>query len=251
VGIEELRQCSQKQKESMRSYIRRFTKLLNVAKYVSIDRAIDAFSDSIRRESYVEELGHLKPKTITKLMEIANSWADGEDHVRKPRPRNDDNEDDRRHPNDSSNRRDRGNKRRKKRRDRGYDAANDTNMVVAGYTDRHDDRRNDRRDDHRDNRRDDNCGGSGGSRGNWQPCPARVADLPVAEQLNTPCYMHSYIDPKDGVKKSTQLLKDCRQFLDLQKFYEALNPCANVQAYPMVQGAPAPNPPPAPQLQIH
>jgi hypothetical protein len=33
-------------------------------------------------------------------MEIAYSWADGEDHVRKPRPRSDDEEDDRRHPND-------------------------------------------------------------------------------------------------------------------------------------------------------
>ena len=60
--------------------------------------------------------------------------------------------------------------------------------------------------------------------------------------------MHSYINLKDGVKKSTHLLKDYRQFIKLQKFYEALNPGANVQAYPMVQGAPAPNLPPAPQL---
>jgi hypothetical protein len=81
VGIEELRQCNQKHKEPMRSYIGRFTKLLNTAEDVSVDRAIDAFSDGIRRESYVEELGHLKPKTITRLMEIANSWADGEDYV--------------------------------------------------------------------------------------------------------------------------------------------------------------------------
>jgi hypothetical protein len=62
--------------------------------------------------------------------------------------------------------------------------------------------------------------------------------------------MHSYIDPKDGVKKSSHQLKECRQFLDLQKFYEAMNQGANVQAYPMVHGAPTPNPPPAPQLQI-
>jgi hypothetical protein len=85
----------------MRSYIGHFTKLLNTSEDVSIDRAIDAFSDGIRQESYIEELGRKKPKTITKLMEIANSWADGEDHVRKPRPRSDDEEDDRRHPNDS------------------------------------------------------------------------------------------------------------------------------------------------------
>jgi hypothetical protein len=50
----------------MRSYIGRFTKLLNATENVSIDRAIDALSDGIRREFYVEELGRLKPKTITK-----------------------------------------------------------------------------------------------------------------------------------------------------------------------------------------
>ena len=44
VGIEELRHCQQKQKESMRSYIGRFTKLLNAAEDVSVDRAIDALS---------------------------------------------------------------------------------------------------------------------------------------------------------------------------------------------------------------
>jgi hypothetical protein len=94
VGIEELRHCQQKPKESMRTYIGRFTKLLNAAEDVFVDREIDAFSDGIRRESYIEELGRKKPKTITKLMEIANSWADGEDHVRKSRPRSDDEDDD-------------------------------------------------------------------------------------------------------------------------------------------------------------
>ncbi|KAK1649261.1 hypothetical protein QYE76_067066 [Lolium multiflorum] len=80
VGIDELRHCQQKPKESMRAYIGRFTKLLNTVEDVSVDRAIDAFSDGIRRESYIEELGRKKPKTITKLMEIAKSWADGEDN---------------------------------------------------------------------------------------------------------------------------------------------------------------------------
>jgi hypothetical protein len=115
----------------MRTYIRRFTKLLNVAEDVSVDRAIDAFSDGIRQESYIEELGRNKPKTITKLMEIANSWADREDHIRKPRMRSDDEDDDQqRH--DSSHRHD----CRKKRKDCGY---NDTNIVAARYSDRRDD----------------------------------------------------------------------------------------------------------------
>ena len=153
----------------MRAYIGRFTKLLNTAEDFSVDREIDAFSDSIRRESYIEELGRKKPKTITKLMEIANSWADGEDHVRKPRPRSDDEDDDQqRH--DSGHRRD----RRKKRKDRGYD---DTNIVVAGYSDRRDDRYDDRRDDHQDNNRNS----SGGNRGNYMGRPSRVPDFPFAE----------------------------------------------------------------------
>jgi hypothetical protein len=48
----------------MHSYIEHFTKLLNAAEDVSIDRAIDAFSDGIRRESYVEELNRKKPKLL-------------------------------------------------------------------------------------------------------------------------------------------------------------------------------------------
>ena len=74
----------------MHTYIARFTKLLNVVVNVSVDRAIDAFSDGIRREKHIEELGRLKPKTITELMEIANSWADGEIHVRRPQARSND-----------------------------------------------------------------------------------------------------------------------------------------------------------------
>jgi hypothetical protein len=65
----------------MRAYIGHFTKLLDAVEDVSVDRSIDAFSDGNRRESYIEELGRKKPKTITKLMEIANSWVDGEEHV--------------------------------------------------------------------------------------------------------------------------------------------------------------------------
>ncbi|KAK1679325.1 hypothetical protein QYE76_040173 [Lolium multiflorum] len=116
----------------MRAYAGRFTKLLSSCQRCFVDRAIDAFSDGIRRETYIEELGRKKPKTITKLMEIANSWADGEDNVRRPRQRSD-NEDDNQPKNDSGGRRD----RRKKRKDRSYD---DNNLVAAGYSDRQDDR---------------------------------------------------------------------------------------------------------------
>ncbi|KAK1616587.1 hypothetical protein QYE76_022104 [Lolium multiflorum] len=178
VGIEELRNCQQKQKESMRSYIGRFTKLLNAAEDVSVDRAIDAFSDGVRRESYIEELGRKKPKTITKLMEIANSWADGEDNVRRPRQRSDD-EDDDQPKHDSGGRRD----RHKRRKNHNYD---DNNLVAAGYSDRHDDRYDERRDDRQDGNRNNS-----GNRGNYKPRQQRTPELPYAEQINAPCYLHS------------------------------------------------------------
>ncbi|KAK1649711.1 hypothetical protein QYE76_067516 [Lolium multiflorum] len=207
VGIEELRNCQQKQKESMRSYIGRFTKLLNAAEDVSVDRAIDAFSDGVRRESYIEELGRKKPKTITKLMEIANSWADGEDNVRRPRQRSDD-EDDDQPKHDSGSRRD----RHKRRKNRNYD---DNNLVAAGYSDRHDDWY----DERRDNRQDGNRNNSG-NRGNYKPRQQRTPELPYAEQINAPCYLHSYVDSKDGKTKSSHLLRDCRQFLDMHKLIQ-------------------------------
>jgi hypothetical protein len=208
VGIDELRHCQQKPKESMRAYIGRFTKLLNAAEDVSIDRAIDAFSDGIRRETYIEELGRKKPKTITKLMEIANSWADGEDNVRRPRQRSDDEDDDQpRH--DSGGRRD----HRKKRKDRSYD---NINLVAAGYSDKRDDRYDDRRDDRQDGNRSNS-----GNRGNYKPQLPRTPELPFAEQINAPCYLHAYIDPKDGKKKSSHLLREYRQFIDYAEAHPA------------------------------
>src|SRR3954464_13674145 len=122
--------CRQKSDESMRSYVARFTKILNEVINVSTDRAINAFSEGIRRESHIEELGRRKPQTITELMEIANGWADGEDLARRSRTRDGD-DDNLRRDNDSSKRRDYGKDRREKWRD-------DVRYVAAGYPDRRD-----------------------------------------------------------------------------------------------------------------
>ena len=54
--------------------------------------------------------------------------------------------------------------------------------------------------------------------------------------------MHSYIDPQDNTKKSSHLLRDCRQFQELQKYYTAMSGGNNAPAY-------LPPPPPMPQLQ--
>jgi hypothetical protein len=61
--------------------------------------------------------------------------------------------------------------------------------------------------------------------------------LPFAEQINAPCYLHAYIDSKDNKKKSSHLLRDCRQFIEMQKLI------LQKQQQP-------PPPPPPPQHQV-
>ena len=229
----------------MRAYISRFTKILNEAINVSADRAIDAFSEGIRRETHIEELGRRKPQTITELMEIANGWADGEELARRSRPRDDD--DDSRREKDSNKRRDYGKDRRDKRRD---DRRDDVRHVAAGYVDRRDDRGDARRDDRRDDqRRDDRRGDTSNNQReptNWVP---RVAHLPPAEQINAPCYLHTFINPVDNQRKSSYLLRECRQLLDMQKYHDILQGRSNTQHhYPTL---PPPPPHPVPQMQQH
>ena len=77
----------------------------------------------------------------------------------------------------------------------------------------------------------------------------RVANLPPSEQINAPCYLHTFIDPIDNQKKSSHLLRDCRQLLDLQKYHAALQGGGNTQNhYPTL---PPPPPHPTPQMQQH
>ncbi|KAK1643510.1 hypothetical protein QYE76_061315 [Lolium multiflorum] len=47
---------------------------------------------------------------------------------------------------------------------------------------------------------------------------ARSPHLSATEQLDAPCYLHSYIDPKDGREKSSHLLRNCRHFLEIRQF---------------------------------
>jgi hypothetical protein len=51
----------------------------NSAKDVSDERAVDDFSASLRRSDLVEELGRIKPRTVSELMKVANRFTDGED----------------------------------------------------------------------------------------------------------------------------------------------------------------------------
>lgn len=123
----------QKKNEPVHSYIQRFSKLLNSAEDVSVDRVIDAFDHGLIRVDFQEDLGQRNPKTIAQLMNLANKWADGEDHIRRQRARSvDDDDADHKHQHDFSIQRDRGNDRRKRRKDHTYDISDVVDMVRAG-----------------------------------------------------------------------------------------------------------------------
>jgi hypothetical protein len=73
--------------EILRSYIQRWSVIKNSAEDVSDERAIDAFSSGLRRSDLVEEIGRTRPKTVSKLMEVANKFTDGEDAYNNKRGR--------------------------------------------------------------------------------------------------------------------------------------------------------------------
>jgi hypothetical protein len=67
----------QQHNKTLRAYIQSIIK--NSAVEVSDERAIDAFTLGLRRGDLVEEMGRIKPKTVSDLMDITNRFADGED----------------------------------------------------------------------------------------------------------------------------------------------------------------------------
>jgi hypothetical protein len=86
-SIEELKACMQKNGESRRSYIQRWSIIKNSADDFSDKRAIDAFVLGLRRLDFVEEMSRTKPKIVSELMDVANKFADGEDAYHNKRTR--------------------------------------------------------------------------------------------------------------------------------------------------------------------
>jgi hypothetical protein len=77
--LEEVKSCRQGKDETLRSYIQCWSVIKNSAEDISDERATDAFSARLHRSDLVEEIGRIKPRTVSELMEIANRFADGED----------------------------------------------------------------------------------------------------------------------------------------------------------------------------
>jgi hypothetical protein len=121
-SIEEVKACVQQHNESLRSYIQRWSIIKNSAVEVSDERAIDAFTLGLRGGDLVEDMGIIRPKTVSDLMDIANRFVDGEDACNNKWTRS---------PED-----DRGNRYSvQRRRSRNYDNHGSHSQVAAGYKD--------------------------------------------------------------------------------------------------------------------
>jgi hypothetical protein len=64
-SIEEVKACVQQHRETLRAYIQRWSLIKNSVVKVSDERAIDAFIIGLRRGDLVEEMGRIKPKTMS------------------------------------------------------------------------------------------------------------------------------------------------------------------------------------------
>jgi hypothetical protein len=121
-SIEEVKACVQQRNETLRAYIQRWSIIKNSAVKVSDERAIDAFTLRLRRGDLVEEMGIIKLKTISDLLDIANRFADGEDACNNKWTQS---------PED-----DRGNRYGgQRRRSRNYDNYGSHSQLAAGYKD--------------------------------------------------------------------------------------------------------------------
>jgi hypothetical protein len=70
-STEEVKACTQKHNKSRRSCIQQWSIIKNSTVDVSDERAIDAFTMGLRQADLVEEMGHIKPKIVAELMDIA------------------------------------------------------------------------------------------------------------------------------------------------------------------------------------
>jgi hypothetical protein len=188
-----VQQCN----ETLRVYIQRWSIIKNSAVEVSDERAIDAFTLWLQRGDLVEEMGRLKPKTVSDLMDIANRFAYGEDACNNKQTRS---------PED-----DRGNRYGgQRRRSRNYDNYGSHNQVAVGYKDNSyqgNDRRNSwyrsyGKEDYESSRK-------------FQTREPREYNSSPEDMLNRPCHIHfAFVD---GKRVSRHAMKDCTTFLKLQE----------------------------------
>jgi hypothetical protein len=161
---------------------------------VSDERAIDAFIIGLRRGDLVEEMGRIKPKTVSDLMDVANRFADREDACNNKCTRS---------PEDDRGTRYGG----QRRRSRNYDNYGSHSQVATGYKD-NSCQGNDRK----------SLGYRNYGREEYKKFPPRESreyNPSPEDMLNGPCHIHSAFI--DGKRVSRHAMKDCTTFLKLQE----------------------------------
>jgi hypothetical protein len=184
----------QQRGETLRAYIQRWSIIKNSAVEVSDERAIDAFIVGLRRGDLVEEMGRIKPKTVSDLIDVANRFADGEDACNNKCMQS---------PEDDKGNRYGG----QRRRSRNYDNYGSHSQVATGY---------------KDNSYQNNDHKSSGYRSyckedykKFHPREFRKYNPSPEDMLNGPCHIDSAF--VDGKRVSRHTIKDCTTFLKLQE----------------------------------
>jgi hypothetical protein len=169
----------------------------NSAVDVSDKRAIDAFTLGLRRGDLVEEMGRIKPRTISELMNIANRFANGEDACNNKRTRS---------PED-----DRGNRyNNQRRRCRNYDNYGSRSQVAARYKDNNYQGHDRKNSGYRNYGREDSSNSK-----RFQSRGPREYNQSLDNMLNGTCHIHyAFVD---GKRVSRHAMKDCKTFLKLQE----------------------------------
>jgi uncharacterized protein YPO0396 len=146
--------------------MKRWSVIKNSAEDVSDERAIDAFSAGLCRSDLVEEIGRVKPRAVSELMEIGNRFADGEDAYNNKRgcsPEVD-------------------KSRRQRRRYRNSDNHGRRNQIAAGYDERNEEGYKNREFQARDSREKEK---------------PRYLGPSAEDMLYGPCRIHyAYLDRK-------------------------------------------------------
>jgi hypothetical protein len=178
----------------LRAYIQRWSIIKNSAVEVSDERAIDAFIVRLRRGDLVEEMGRIKPKIVSDLMDVANRFADGEDACNNKRTRS---------PEDNRGNRYGG----QTRRSRNYDNYGSHSQVDVGYKDNSYQGNDPRSLGYRSYGKEDYK--------KFQTRESREYNPSPEDMLNGPCHIHSAF--VDGNRVSRHAMKDCTTFLKLQE----------------------------------
>ena len=81
-GLTELQHCVQKPSETLRDFIQRWTTLHHTIENVSEHQAVCAFKEGVKYRELVLKFGRTGDMTLTRMMDIATRYANGEEEDR-------------------------------------------------------------------------------------------------------------------------------------------------------------------------